>query len=421
MTVVVPTQAAKSETKPASELTLDTTSGAVQFHERFNSSPRLDSPWKKVKTHFKFLGPALAKTSMRASPKAAEFPPEWDLSYRIAVKGAFNIMESISEPEEPNAFYLEEINAIQNPLPRKATLSKQSYLPDPAVIEFMKAHTNHEWPAVASNTKLSVYGEWVDARNIDTTKVVYQLHGGAYVLGSSQLYRRMSYFISKAANARCYTPNYRLAPLNPYPCAVIDAVSGYIELLKVYKPQDIVLMGDSAGGGLALATLMVIRDMGLPSPAGGYLESPWVDLKITFDSFSTQHGIDLLPAIPKDVRLGTRLHYYASNEDLEVPYVSPLYGSFDNLPPLFIQCGTVEKLYGEVVALAQKVQGPMVFETYKSHVHVFQQLRPVSKGAKIATDRAGEWIQSLLAGTSQTGRQKIELDFYGQVLNTTTL
>jgi acetyl esterase/lipase len=150
-------------------------------------------------------------------------------------------------------------------------------------------------------------------------------------------------------------PNYRLAPQNPYPCALIDVVSGYLHLLKTYPSSKIILAGDSAGGGLVLATLFVLRDMVEELPAGAVCLSPWVDLSHSFPSFHENNIYDYLPKM-KDSRKGTRFQYYTSNENLMHSYVSPIWSdNFNDLPPFLIQVGGIEQLYDEVIELAKKL------------------------------------------------------------------
>ncbi|KAI8900574.1 Alpha/Beta hydrolase protein, partial [Globomyces pollinis-pini] len=185
--------------------------------------------------------------------------------------------------------------------------------------------------------------------------VIFSLHGGAYVLGSAQMQRPLAYRIVKASKSKVFSINYRLAPQNPFPCALIDAVSGYMFLLQNYDPSKIVLTGESAGGGLALATLMAIRDMGLPLPAGAYCISPWCDLTHSFSSYDLNDSLDFLPPRVPDPRLQDRIHYYTTNENLKDPFVSPYWSkNLAGLPPLLITCGGVEKLVDEIIAFGEK-------------------------------------------------------------------
>lgn len=139
---------------------------------------------------------------------------------------------------------------------------------------------------------------------------------------------------------------------------------------------------------------------------------------MSFPSFQSQHGVDFLPQMPQDKRRGERIQYYAADEDLQNPYVSPYFGSFDGLPPLLIQVGTIEKLYDEIIATVQKVPGSVVLETYRSQVHVFQQLREITSASKVATDRAGEWMKEIWLAERQvtSKRQMHAFDFNGKLV-----
>ncbi|KAJ3395552.1 hypothetical protein HDU92_005528 [Lobulomyces angularis] len=180
-----------------------------------------------------------------------------------------------------------------------------------------------------------------------------------------------------------------LAPQNPFPCAVIDALSVYFYLLdEGFSANQIVFSGDSAGGGLALSTLLVLRDGGFSSPAGAICFSPWVDLTNSLPSFRLSGKTDYLPSQARDLKLGDRLHYYAENKELRNPYVSPLFAkSLRGLPPILIQVGSVERLRDECVLFATRASTSFLknnsdydifdhtkvqFEIYEDQVHVFQ-------------------------------------------------
>ncbi|KAI8925344.1 Alpha/Beta hydrolase protein [Entophlyctis helioformis] len=227
-----------------------------------------------------------------------------------------------------------------------------------AAIEFMRASmTATPFPPEAEQDG-SIYAEWVWHEAVpDNGHVVYMLHGGGYSLGSAQMIRPMAYRIANMGKARTFAINYRLAPPNPFPCAVIDAISGYEFLLSQgIPPSKIVFGGESAGGGLAVATLLALRDMGLPLPSGCFLMSPWVDLTHSFPSFLLNETTDYLPGRVEHPALGDRLHFYAPNEELRNQFVSPVWAkSLAGLPPLLIQVGSAERLFDENVHLAERI------------------------------------------------------------------
>jgi epsilon-lactone hydrolase len=144
-----------------------------------------------------------------------------------------------------------------------------------------------------------------------------------------------------------------------------------MHLLERYSAKDIAIVGNSAGGGLAIATLFALKNMNLGLPAGGYLQSPWLDLTHSFPSVRDTNSLDYLGVgMLKNQRSIDRLHYYASDVDTKNPYVSPIWqNDLSKLPPLLIQCGSVERLYDEIVAFAKKYslqnENGVLLEIYK--------------------------------------------------------
>jgi acetyl esterase/lipase len=286
------------------------------------------------------------------------------------------------------------------------------------VISYLSQHAPGEWPAHAADTD-DVYGEWVRAENSSANMVILYLHGGAYVVGSAQLSRFMSNKLSTVTQCHVFAINYRLAPQNPYPCALIDAVSAYLYLLTRFSPQQIVIAGESAGGGLTLATLLVLRDMGLDMPLGGYCMSPWVDLKHSSPTFESNAPYDYLPGSVPDSRLGDRVHYYTEDQFCDLPYVSPLYAKdLKGLPPLLIQTGSAERLYGEDLLFARKEGTSIRFEEYRAHVHVFH-IFPFGQGSKQALERFKTWLWQISgrAPGHKSYSEHIVLDFHGSPID----
>ena len=144
-----------------------------------------------------------------------------------------------------------------------------------------------------------VPGEFISMPGADASRCIYYLHGGGYVIGSVASHRILTYDLSKASGVRVLSMDYRLAPEHPFPVGLEDAVSGYKWLLDTgIKPAHVVIAGDSAGGGLAVATLLAMRNQGLPLPAGAVCFSPWIDLLGEGESMTTRADID--PMIQKD-------------------------------------------------------------------------------------------------------------------------
>ncbi|GAA5858543.1 hypothetical protein JCM8547_007353 [Rhodosporidiobolus lusitaniae] len=210
--------------------------------------------------------------------------------------------------------------------------------------------------------------------------VCLYLHGGAYYMFSAETHRYLTISVSRYCEARVFAINYRLAPETRFPGQLHDAVSAYMRLIVDLKipPENIIFAGDSAGGGLCLATLMYLRDEGYPLPAGGILMSPWCDLTMSCSSWETNRPYDYLPnpnseddhLHPVKCLLGDQIENYLTH-----PYVSPLFGDFTGLPPLLIQAGDAEVLRDEITLTSHKaaMAGVKVeHEVFEDCVHVFQ-------------------------------------------------
>ena len=191
----------------------------------------------------------------------------------------------------------------------------------------------------------SINAEWVKASNAAEDRVILYLHGGAYIMGSINTHRDLASRLSAASGAKVLQIDYRLAPEHPHPAALDDAKSAYSWLVKRgYSPNKIVIAGDSAGGGLALATLISLRDAGIKLPAAALFLSPWIDLMGTGDSFRTMFKKDIL--LDPDWMLEMAAHY-AANQDPSIPSISPLNANLKGLPPLLIHVGGEEILLSD--------------------------------------------------------------------------
>ncbi|KAI8897168.1 Alpha/Beta hydrolase protein [Globomyces pollinis-pini] len=312
---------------------------------------------------------------------------------------------------------IQRTTVIPTAIPRRGKLILDPFRVEQEVIDFIHKQEPGEWPPHASDM-YEVHAEWVIPPSIDEDYVFYLIHGGAYILGSAQMERNFAYRYGKHSRCKVFAVSYRLAPQNPYPCGLIDVVSGYLHLLAKYEANKIVLMGDSAGGGLVLATLLLLRDMGKPLPAGG------LDLTQSRPSLITNAFSDYIPDMPKDSRLGDRVNYYAPNHLLKVPYVSPYWADdLSNLPPLLIQTGNAEKLHDEICEFSHNLSkipnAYITLESYHAHVHVFQMLY-FNKGAKVAVKRMAQWIKQITGreASAQTESRHFKLDHHGNILIT---
>ncbi len=203
-----------------------------------------------------------------------------------------------------------------------------------------------------------IRGEWVSTKASRDDRVILYLHGGAYALCSPVTHRNLARSIATYARARLFLPIYRLAPEHPYPAALDDALVAYRWLIEDQGiPADrIALAGDSAGGGLAAALLVRIRDEGLPVPAAYVGMSPYVDLAFDSPSLHENMGRDVLFGdVPLTV--APRLaEIYHAGEDPRHPYVSPVYADLSKLPPMLVHVGEAELIRDDGLRLVQRAR-----------------------------------------------------------------
>jgi acetyl esterase/lipase len=236
--------------------------------------------------------------------------------------------------------------------------------------------------------------EWIAAPGTDAERVIYYLHGGGYVIGSINTHREMISRLSRAAGARALTLGYRLAPESPFPAAVEDSTAAYRWLLSTgADPARLVIAGDSAGGGLTMATLVALRDAGDPLPAAAVCLSPWVDMEATGDSMTTKAEAD--PMIThEDVLEGAQA--YLNGADPRTPLASPIHADLSGLPPLLIHVGTAEVLLDDSTRLAERARSAGVnvtLEPWNDMIHVWQFMAAMLPEGQQAIDRIGEFVR----------------------------
>ena len=228
-------------------------------------------------------------------------------------------------------------------------------------------------------------------------KVLY-FHGGGYVSGSADTHRGFASQIAAELRAELTSVNYRLAPESPFPAAVLDGVSAYRTMVESgIDPKEIVIAGDSAGGGLTLATILKARDLGLPLPAGLVVMSPWVDLTSSGESYIALAGVDGLVS-HESIEFAKQA--YLGGQDPHDPIASPVFSDLNNMPPLLIQVGAKEMLLSDATALAERAglaNVDVTLEVYADMSHVFQARYPEIQRAHQAIQRIGEWVDRLLA------------------------
>jgi epsilon-lactone hydrolase len=219
------------------------------------------------------------------------------------------------------------------------------------------------------------------------------LHGGGFIVGSPALYRHVTWRIASAACARVLCVDYRLAPEHPFPAALDDAITAYRWLLaEGAKAQRIVVMGDSAGGGLALSLLLRLRDEGIPLPAAAVALSPWTDLALTGLSFKLNASADPLISTEQARHF---VDYYLAGADPRSPYASPLYGEPAGLPPTIIQVGSDEVLRDDAVRMADRMRAAgcqVELEIWPRMPHVWHLFAPVMPEARQAIERIGAFV-----------------------------
>ena len=237
---------------------------------------------------------------------------------------------------------------------------------------------------------------------VESRHVNLYFHGGVYVMGDAFLAAGLAAQVGRRTAAKVISVDYRLAPEHPYPAAVDDALAAYKALLdNGTAPSDIVFAGESAGGGLAIATLVNARDHGLPLPAAALAMSPYADLTLTGTTMDTKRDAD--PLLSRE-NLQARIPDYTAGHDPALGLISPVFADLSGLPPLIIQAGTHEVLLDDAVRLARQAATADVQVTLDitpGVPHVFQTFYPVLDEAVAALDRAGQLLSAYLAAAER--------------------
>jgi epsilon-lactone hydrolase len=239
--------------------------------------------------------------------------------------------------------------------------------------------------------------EWLRPPGIRTDAAVLYLHGGGYVIGSPRSHRHLAAAIARAAGTAALLLDYRLAPEHPFPAALEDAVAAYEWLLaRGIAPERIVVAGDSAGGGLTVATLLALRDRQLPRPGAGVCISPWVDLTCSGATYVTKAAVD--PIVARE-SVTMMAQAYAGAGDPKGSLLSPLYADLRGLPPLLVQVGSDEVLLDDAVGLGERARAAGVdvtLEEWPSMVHVWHWFLPMLDEAQRAIDGIGAFVRARL-------------------------
>ena len=233
--------------------------------------------------------------------------------------------------------------------------------------------------------------------NPNTERVILQLHGGGYMGAVRNAYYVFAGLYNEVSEGcSVLTPDYRVAPEHPYPAALEDAVYAYRWLLeeKKYQPSQIVVAGDSAGGGLALALCLYAKDHGLPLPAGIITMSPWTDVSLSGASYEENYTIDPLFGNSKENMLYQCS--YIGNANPKNPYLSPLFGDFEGFPPMLMQVGAYEVLLDDTKAVAKKARTEGVkvrCSVYDGMFHVFQMGLDLIPESREAWEEVAEYLR----------------------------
>jgi acetyl esterase/lipase len=270
------------------------------------------------------------------------------------------------------------VKAIRDGLDQLAAMSK---LPDDVKCEPINVR--------------GVPAEWITTPEVINDHVILYLHGGGYVAGSIASHRDLVMRISRTAKVRILIIDYQLAPEHPFPAALDDAIAAYKWLISDEKidPRNIIIGGDSAGGGLTICTLVKIREEDITLPIAAFCLSPWTDLAGTGESIETKAELDPF-VTPEDGEFMAKM--YLKDADPKNYFASPLYANLQGLPPIYIQVGTSEILLDDSVRLAEKAKKAGVeleLDVWEDMIHVFAAFASWAPESQQAIEKIGNFIK----------------------------
>lgn len=290
-------------------------------------------------------------------------------------------------------FVVQFLNAIYGRWTRETTVVQQRADWDEAF-----APRARNWPTDRFRIG-QIDAEWISDAGADPQHVILYLHGGGFRIGSIASHRDLIQRLSITACARVLAIDYRLSPEHLFPAPVEDALDAYRWLLaQGFPPARIALVGDSAGGGLALSCLLAARDAGLPLPCAAYLMSPWTDMTAAGASYETRSASD--PMHQRAMILGMARGYLGKSVDPTAPLASPLFGDLRGLPPLLVQCGGREVILDDSTALAaraKKAGADVALNVFEPMIHVFQMFGELP-ASQAALEDAGRFLRNRLEG-----------------------
>jgi epsilon-lactone hydrolase len=243
-----------------------------------------------------------------------------------------------------------------------------------------------------------VRAEWISTPGAVNDAAILYLHGGGYVIGSLDSHRHLVAEAGREAGCWALALDYRLAPENPFPAAVDDAVAGYRYLVgRGIRPGRIAIAGDSAGGGLVVAAMVAIRDAGLPQPGCGWCISPWVDMEAVGDTMTSKAEID--PTVQK-LGILDMARLYLNDADPRSPLAAPLYADLTGLAPLLIQVGACETLLDDALRLARVAGAADVYvdlQIWPEMIHVWHLFHPELTAGRKAIAAGGAFVRAQMA------------------------
>jgi acetyl esterase/lipase len=253
------------------------------------------------------------------------------------------------------------------------------------------------WEAVDA---AGVPAEWVIPDDCESGRAIVYFHGGGYATGGPESFRALSSHLARATRARVLAVDYRLAPEHPFPAAVEDAVTAYRFVTSAgHAPEQIVLCGDSSGGGLVLCALVALRDLGDPMPQAAVCLSPWTDLTLSGTSLQTNRDAD--PMVSAST-LALMADAYLGEVDRRSPTASPLFADVAGLPPLLLQVGSSELLLDDATRFAERAEAAGVdvtLEIWDDVFHVWHAFADLLPEARDAIARIGGFVDQRLSGT----------------------